>query len=43
MGRFSCLIQADSAAKSGLLVRLIDEVKLAGADKVSIATLANKG
>jgi len=31
------IIQADSAAKSGLLVRLIDEAKLAGAVKVSVA------
>jgi biopolymer transport protein ExbD len=32
------IIQADSAAQSGLLVRIIDEAKLAGAVKVSIAT-----
>ena len=32
------IIQADSAVKSGLLVRLIDEAKLAGAEKVSVAT-----
>ncbi len=32
------IIQADSAAHSGLLVRIIDEAKLAGADKVSLAT-----
>ena len=31
------IIQADSAAPSGLLVRLIDEAKLAGATKVSLA------
>ncbi len=32
------IIQADTAAKSGLLVRVIDEAKLAGAKKVSLAT-----
>lgn len=32
------IIQADSSAKSGLLVRVIDEAKLAGAKKVSLAT-----
>jgi biopolymer transport protein ExbD len=32
------IIQADTAAQSGLLVRVIDEAKLAGAEKVSIAT-----
>ena len=32
------IIQADTAAQSGLLVRVIDEAKLAGAAKVSIAT-----
>lgn len=31
------IIQADNAAQSGLLVRVIDEAKLAGASKVSIA------
>jgi biopolymer transport protein ExbD len=31
------IIQADSAAASGLLVRVIDEAKLAGAVKVSLA------
>lgn len=31
------IIQADSAAASGLLVRIIDEAKLAGAAKVSLA------
>ncbi|MEA3305570.1 MAG: biopolymer transporter ExbD [Candidatus Omnitrophota bacterium] len=31
------IIQADSAARSGLLVRVIDEAKLAGASKVSLA------
>lgn len=36
------IIQADSAAKSGLLVRLIDEAKLAGATKVSVATRKSK-
>jgi len=32
------IIQADSAAPSGLLVRLIDEAKLANAQKVSVAS-----
>lgn len=32
------IIQADAAAQSGLLVRVIDEAKLAGAEKVSIAS-----
>jgi biopolymer transport protein ExbD len=32
------IIQADSAVQSGLLVRVIDEAKLAGAKKVSLAT-----
>jgi len=32
------IIQADAAAPSGLLVRVIDEAKLAGAAKVSLAT-----
>ncbi len=31
------IIQADAAAASGLLVRIIDEAKLAGAAKVSLA------
>ncbi len=31
------IIQADSAAQSGLLVRIIDEAKLAGAVKVSLS------
>ena len=37
------IIQADSAAQSGLLVRLIDEAKLAGAVKVSVATSKSTG
>ena len=32
------ILQADKAAPSGLLVRLIDEAKLGGATKVSVAT-----
>jgi biopolymer transport protein ExbD len=32
------IIQADKAAQSGMLVRVIDEAKLAGAVKVSVAT-----
>jgi biopolymer transport protein ExbD len=35
------IIQADQAVKSGLLVRAIDEAKLAGAIKVSIASRQN--
>ncbi len=37
------IIQADTAAQSGLLVRIIDEAKLAGAVKVSVATRTAKG
>jgi len=37
------IIQADSSAQSGLLVRVIDEAKLAGAVKVSLATSKSKG
>lgn len=37
------IIQADSAAQSGLLVRIIDEAKLAGAARVNVATSAIKG
>ena len=37
------IIQADQNVPSGLLVRVIDESKLAGAVKVSIATLKNQG
>jgi biopolymer transport protein ExbD len=37
------IVQADSAAQTGLLVRVVDEAKLAGARKVSIATAAGKG
>lgn len=33
------IIQADSASTSGLLVRVIDEAKLAGAIKVSLASV----
>jgi biopolymer transport protein ExbD len=36
------IVQADQNVKSGLLVRVIDEAKLAGAAKVSIATLKNQ-
>lgn len=32
------IVQADAAVQSGLMVRVIDEAKLAGAVKVSIAT-----
>ncbi len=37
------IIQADAASQSGLLVRVIDEAKLAGATKVSLASLKPKG
>ena len=37
------IIQADQNVMSGLMVRVIDEAKLAGAVKVSIATLKNQG
>jgi biopolymer transport protein ExbD len=37
------IVQADKSAQSGLLVRIIDEAKLAGAVKVSIATRASQG
>ncbi|AQT68797.1 biopolymer transport protein ExbD [Anaerohalosphaera lusitana] len=33
------IIQADTAAPSGMLVRVIDEAKLAGAETVSLSTL----
>lgn len=36
------IIQADTASQSGLLVRIIDEAKLAGATKVSVASLQAK-
>ncbi|MFA5238774.1 MAG: biopolymer transporter ExbD [Phycisphaerae bacterium] len=37
------IIQADIASQSGLLVRIIDEAKLAGANKVSLASRKSKG
>ncbi len=37
------IIQADSVSTSGLLVRVIDEAKLGGAVKVSVATKAAQG
>jgi biopolymer transport protein ExbD len=37
------IIQADAAVQSGLLIRIIDEAKLAGAVKVSVATRQSKG
>jgi biopolymer transport protein ExbD len=37
------IIQADAGAQSGLLVRIIDEAKLAGASKVSLATRKPQG
>jgi biopolymer transport protein ExbD len=36
------IIQADTDAQTGLLVRIIDEAKLAGATKVSVASRQNK-
>lgn len=37
------IIQADTDAQSGMLVRVIDEAKLAGAVKVSVATRKSQG
>ena len=37
------IVQADAKAPAGMLVRVIDECKLAGAAKVSIAGLKPKG
>lgn len=37
------IVQADRLAQSGLLVRIIDEAKLAGATKVSVATSGSRG
>ena len=37
------IIQADQSSQSGLLVRIIDEAKLAGANKVSISSLSPAG
>jgi biopolymer transport protein ExbD len=37
------IVQADVAAPAGLLVRVIDEAKLGGAEKVSIASLRPRG
>ncbi len=37
------IIQADGDSMSGLLVRIVDEAKLAGAKKVSVATRAGQG
>jgi len=36
------IIQADAASPAGLLVRIIDESKLAGATKVSVASAKNR-
>lgn len=36
------IVQADTASSSGLLVRVVDECKLGGATKVSIATARAK-
>lgn len=36
------IIQADTVSQSGLLVRIVDEAKLAGATKVSVATKASR-
>ena len=36
------IIQADTAAPSGMLIRILDEARLAGAKKVSVATSAAK-
>jgi biopolymer transport protein ExbD len=37
------IVQADQAAPAGLLVRVVGEAKLAGAQKVSAATASGKG
>jgi biopolymer transport protein ExbD len=37
------IVQADTLAQSGMLVRIIDEAKLGGAQKVSVATSRSKG
>ena len=37
------IIQADTVSHAGLLVRIIDEAKLAGATKVSVASQAPRG
>lgn len=37
------IIQADKDSSSGILVRVIDEAKLGGAQKVSIASAAGQG
>lgn len=37
------IVQADRMAESGLLVRIIDEAKLAGAQKVSVSTRQSRG
>jgi biopolymer transport protein ExbD len=37
------IIQADAGAPSGLLVRIVGEAKLAGAEKVSLAALKPQG
>ncbi|MBL8860488.1 MAG: biopolymer transporter ExbD [Planctomycetes bacterium] len=37
------IVQADSLAHSGLLVRIVDEAKLGGATKVSVATRSQGG
>ena len=37
------IIQADAAAETGMLVRIIDEAKLAGAETVSVATKSGQG
>ena len=37
------IIQADSSSRTGVLTRIIDQAKLAGATKVSLATSADQG
>lgn len=36
------IIQADTTAQTGILVRVLDEAKLGGAEKVSVATAATR-
>jgi len=37
------IIQADQASQTGMLARIIDEAKLGGATKISLATAQRKG
>ena len=37
------IVQADKDSPSGMLVKIVGEARLAGAEKVSVSTLAGKG